>query len=271
MESVLRQTYRLQSGYSMPVLGLGTWLLNGSACERAVSLAIQLGYRLFDTAELYGNEREIGRAIRGSDRGSLFISSKVSSAHLSTNDLIQACGRSLEHLGTGYLDLYLVHWPNDAIPIEYTMEGMQYLVQEGFVRSVGVSNFDVMRLREAVAVSEVPICNDQVEYHPYRPRREIPEFCREHNIALTAYCPLGKGAVLRDPVLTRIGRQHGKSAAQVSLRWLLQKGAVIIPKAGSLGHLQENMGLDGLELSAEEMQDIDNIGIEAKVVDTVYT
>ena len=186
MESVLNQTYRLLSGYSMPVFGLGTWFLNGSMCERIVRMAIQLGYRLIDTAELYGNEDEIGKAMRGFDRSGLFITSKVSSAHLSTHDLIDACRRSLDHLGTGYLDLYLIHWPNDAIPIKYTMEGMEYLVQQRAVRSVGVSNFDVGRLREAIAASNVPICNDQVEYHPYRPRREIPEFCREHNIALTA-------------------------------------------------------------------------------------
>ncbi len=271
MESVLSQSYRLLSGYSMPVFGLGTWMLSGSACEQMVSMAIQLGYRLIDTAELYGNEAEIGRAIRAFDRSALFITTKVSSAHLSTNDLVHACRRSLDHLGTDYLDLYLIHWPNDAIPIEYTMEGMQYLVEQGSVRSVGVSNFDVGRLQEVIAASDVPICNDQVEYHPYRPRREIPEFCREHNVALTAYCPLGKGAVLRDPVLTRIGRRHGKSAAQVSLRWLLQKGAIVIPKAGSLNHLKENIDLDGWELSIEEMQEIDNIGVEAKVVDTVYT
>ena len=271
MESVLSQSYRLQSGYLMPIVGLGTWMLNGSTCERIVSMAIQLGYRLIDTAELYGNEAEIGRAIRGFDRSALFITSKVSSAHLSTNDIVHACSRSLKHLGTDYLDLYLIHWPNDAIPIEYTMEGMQHLVEQRAVRSVGVSNFDVGRLQEAIAASEVPICNDQVEYHPYRPRREIPEFCREHNIALTAYCPLAKGAVLHDPVLTRIGRRHGKSAAQVSLRWLIQKGAIVIPETSSLSHLRENIDLDGWELAAEEMQEIDNIGIEAKVVDTVYT
>jgi 2,5-diketo-D-gluconate reductase B len=271
MASVLSQTYRLLSGHSMPVFGLGTWFLSGSTCERIVGTAIQMGYRLIDTAELYGNEGEIGRAIRGFDRSTLFITSKVSSAHLSTNDLIDACRRSLDLLGTDYLDLYLIHWPNDAIPIEYTMEGMQYLLEQGAVRSVGVSNFDVGRLQEAIAASDVPICNDQVEYHPYRPRREIPEFCREHNIALTAYCPLAKGAVLNDPVLTRIGRGYGKSAAQVSLRWLLQKGAIVIPKAGSPKHLKENLDLDGWELSTEEMQEIDKIGIEAKVVDTVYT
>lgn len=271
MESILRQRYRLPSGYEMPVLGLGTWLLTGSTCERIVSMAIQLGYRHIDTAELYGNESEIGRAIRGVDRSTLFLASKVSSAHLATSDLIQACRRSLDRLGTDYLDLYLIHWPNDAVPIEYTMEGMEYLVGERAVRSVGVSNFDVERLRDAIAASEVPICNDQVEYHPYRPRREIPEFCREHGIVLTAYCPLAKGAVLHDPVLTRIAARHGKSPAQISLRWLHQKGAVIIPKAGSIQHLEANMALDGWELSAEEMREIDSIGIEAKVVDTVYT
>ncbi len=271
MERIMSQRYRLPSGCSMPVLGLGTWLLTGSTCERIVGMAIQLGYRLIDTAELYDNESEIGRAIRGVDRSTLFITSKVSSAHLGTSDLIQACRRSLDRLGTDYLDLYLIHWPNDAIPMGYTMEGMHYLVEERAVRSVGVSNFDVERLREAMAASDLPICNDQVEYHPYRPRREIPEFCREHNIALTAYCPLAKGAVLRDPVLTRIGRRHGKSAAQVSLRWLHQKGAILIPKAGSIQHLEANMALDGWELSAGQMHAIDNIGIEAKVVDTVYT
>lgn len=211
MESVLSRSYQLQSGHLMPVFGLGTWMLNGSLCERIVGMAIQLGYRLIDTAELYGNEREIGRAIRGVNRSALFISSKVSSAHLSTNDVIHVCSRCLHLLGTDYLDLYLIHWPNDAIPIEYTMEGMQYLVEQGMVRSIGVSNFDVGRLQEAIAASDVPVCNDQVEYHRYRPRREIPEFCREHNIALTAYCPLAKGAVLHDPVLTRIGRRYGKT------------------------------------------------------------
>jgi 2,5-diketo-D-gluconate reductase B len=271
MGTIMSQSYPLLSGYSMPVFGLGTWLLNGSACERAVSMAIQLGYRLIDTAELYGNEGEIGRAIRGMDRSTLFITDKVSSAHLSTSDLIDACVRSLDHLGTDYLDLYLIHWPNDAIPIPYTMEGMQYLVAERLVRSVGVSNFDVARLQEVIKVSEVPVCNDQVEYHPYRPRHQIPEFCREHKIALTAYCPLAKGAVLHDPVLARIGRRYDKSAAQVSLRWLLQKGAIVIPKAGSLDHLKANMDLDGWELSPDQMQEIDDIGIEAKVVDTVYT
>jgi diketogulonate reductase-like aldo/keto reductase len=271
MESILNQSHRLLSGYSMPVLGLGTWRLVGMACERMVSKALELGYRHIDTAELYGNEAEIGRAIRSVERASLFITSKVSSANLRMNDVIQACTGSLERLGTDYLDLYLVHWPNDEVPIEETMDGMQYLVEEGRIRSIGVSNFDEGRLQAAMDAAEVPVCNDQVEYHPYRPRRELPQFCREHGVTLTAYCPLGKGRVLRDPTLARIGRKYEKSAAQVSLRWLLQKGAIVIPKAGSIEHLQENMDMDGWELTPEDMREIDEIGIEMKVVDATYT
>ena len=182
-----------------------------------------------------------------------------------------ACANSLGRLETDYLDLYLIHWPNDAIPLEETMDGMQYLVEEGMVRSVGVSNFDVGRMRDVIAASPTPLCNNQVEYHPYRHRREIPQFCREHNIALTAYCPLAKGRVLNDATLIRIGAQYGKSAAQVSLRWLLQKGAIVIPKAGSVEHLQANMEMDGWELSEQDVREIDGIGIEAKVVDATYT
>lgn len=271
MEDITTRSYPLPSGYPMPVLGLGTWRLVGSLCERAVSTAIELGYRHIDTAELYDNEREVGRGIRGFNRSDLFIVSKVSSDHLRRDDAIEACKRSLDRLGTDYLDLYLVHWPNDMIPIGDTMEGMQYVVEKGMVRSIGVSNFDVSRMRDAMAASAVPISNNQVEYHPYRPRWEIPEFCREHGIALTAYCPLGKGRVLNDPVLTAIGHRHGKSAAQVSLRWLLQKGAIVIPKASSVEHLKANMDIAGWEASLEEMEEIDGIGIEARVVDVTYT
>jgi 2,5-diketo-D-gluconate reductase B len=271
MASIMSQSYKLRSGYEMPVLGLGTWQLVGSTCTRVVREALGLGYRHFDTAELYGNEGEIGAALANVERGSLFLTSKVSSAHLHTKDVVRACRRSLERLGTDYLDLYLVHWPNDEIPLEETMDGMLYLVEEGMVRSVGVSNFDVRRVQEAMSISDVPVCNDQVEYHPYRHRRELPQFCREHGIALTAYCPLAKGRVVRDPLLARIGRRYGKSAAQVSIRWLLQKGAVVIPKASSVEHLRANTEMDGWELSAQDMQEIDENAVEARIIDATYT
>jgi 2,5-diketo-D-gluconate reductase B len=122
-----------------------------------------------------------------------------------------------------------------------------------------------------MAASEIPICNDQVEYHPYRPRRQLPQFCTERHIALSAYSPLAKGRVFGDPTLMRIGRRYGKSPGQVSLRWLLQKGAIAIPKAGSLEHLRANCDLDGWELSEQELQEIDTMGLEMKLVDATYT
>lgn len=271
MQNIVDQTYKLRSGCDMPVLGLGTWELTGEKCERTVREAIELGYRHIDTAELYGNEAEIGRAIKDADRSQLFITSKVKNSNLWSETLPQACQASLDRLGTEYLDLYLVHWPNEKIPLEQTMEGMQQLVADGKVRSVGVSNFDVKRMKEAMSVSEQPICNNQVEYHPYRARRKIPQFCKEHDIALTAYCPLARGKVLKDKILKQIGSKYGKSPAQVSLRWLLQKGAIVIPKAGSKEHLKENMDLDGWELSSEDIEAVDALSIEQKIVDTIYT
>jgi len=271
MESVINQNQRLLSGYSMPVVGLGTWELLGSDCERIVREALELGYRHLDTAELYDNESEIGRAIRGFDRADLFITSKVGSASLRRNDVIRACHASLQRLGTDYLDLYLIHWPNDEVPIEETMDALQSLVEEELVRSIGVSNFDVRRLQKAMDASDVPVCNNQVEYHPYRPRRDLAGFCREHHVTVCAYSPLARGRVLRDPTLVRLGRGHGKSPAQVSLRWLLQKGAIVIPKAASAEHLRENTDLDGWELSMAEMREIDAIGVEQKTAEAVYT
>jgi diketogulonate reductase-like aldo/keto reductase len=148
---------------------------------------------------------------------------------------------------------------------------MQRLVADAKVRSMGLSNFDVGRMQEAISASELPVCNNQVEYHPYRSRQEIPEFCRGHDIALTAYCPLARGRVLADSTLQQIGRKYDKSAAQVSLRWLLQKGAIVIPKASSQEHLKTNADLAGWELSHEDIEAVDAIGAEKKLVDTSYT
>jgi diketogulonate reductase-like aldo/keto reductase len=170
---------------------------------------------------------------------------------LRSESLVQACEVSLDRLGTDYLDLYLIHWPNDKILIEHTMEGMNNLVADGKIRSVGLSNFNVKLMKEAMSASEQPICNNQVEYHPFRDRREIPQFCKENDITLTACCPLARGKVLKDPTFNEIARKYGKSPAQVSLRWLLQKGAIVIPKSSSREQLRENMDLDGWELVVE--------------------
>ncbi len=270
-KSIATEMLRLQSGYDMPVLGLGTWELTGDACVETVRKAVELGYRHIDTAELYENEAQIGKALKGADREKLFITSKAASKHLAPKAIFEACEGSLQKLGTDYLDLYLAHWPNDEMPIEQTMEAMQQLVDRGRVRSVGLSNFDVSRVDAALSVSPVPICNLQIEYHPFTPREELPEFCRKHDIVITAYSPLARGRVFKDEILNEVAEKYGKSVAQTSLRWLVQKGHIVIPKSSSEVHLRDNMDIFDWSLAQEDMERIDRIHHEQRLVDTRYT
>lgn len=271
MTEAIKQSLTLKSGYEMPVLGLGTWQLTGKACEETVRRAVDLGYRHIDTAELYENEAEIGRALLGLERDKLFITSKVATSHLKGDEVHKACDRSLAKLGTEYLDLYLIHWPNDNIPIAETLEAMQQLVEKGKVRAVGLSNFDKGRIQKVLSESQVPISNLQIEYHPFTPREELPEYCREEGITITAYSPLARGIVFEEPAIKQIAEKHNKTAAQVSLRWLVQKGHIVIPKASSEEHLQANKDIFDWELAPEEMDDMDNIQNEQRLIDTTYT
>jgi diketogulonate reductase-like aldo/keto reductase len=265
------KSYRLKSGYEMPVLGLGTWELKGKVCTDTVRKAIESGYRHIDTAELYENEPEIGEALKSFDREKLFITSKAASKNLGRDDLFKACQRSLSKLGTDYLDLYLMHWPNDKVPLSETLEAMQQLVDKRMIGSVGLSNFDMGRIKEALSVSSVPICNLQIEYHPFTHREKLPEFCLEEGITITAYCPLARGKVLNDPTLKKIAEKYDRTAAQVSLKWLVQKGNIVIPKASSEAHLRENMEIFDWELSEDDINSIDNIRNSQRLVDTRYT
>lgn len=264
MESIVAQTRELKSGYSIPVLGLGTWDLRGSTCERVVSEAVDVGYQHLDTAEMYGNEADIGRIVSKVDRRSLFITSKAGASHLHKDALLDACSKSLDRLQTDYLDLYLVHWPSETVPLEETMDGMQQLVQQGMVRSVGVSNFETTLLRQAIEVSEIPICNNQVEFHPYKNQSELLRFCRQRRVTLTAYSPLARGRIAKDEKLASIAENYGVTPAQVSLRWLLQKGTIVIPKASSREHLVADAELGGWELTDEQMDAIDQISVPTK-------
>ncbi|MBE0537488.1 MAG: aldo/keto reductase [Phycisphaerae bacterium] len=268
MEQVTRKEITLKSGHRMPVLGLGTWQLTGRHAEKILSKALDIGYRHFDTAENYGNEEAVGRAIAGGDRDAVFITSKVEPRHLRKADLIEACERSLERMRTDYLDLYLVHWPSETIPEDVTMEGMATLVDRKMVRSVGLSNFNVARIRKVLSVSDVPICNNQIEYHPLRNRDDIVAFCRDQGIAVTAYSPLAQGKVFDNDVIREMARKYDKSAAQISLRWLIQMDVAVIPKAASVKHLIANYDLDDFELSPEDMDRIHRMGIETRLIDT---
>ncbi|MGM0591735.1 MAG: aldo/keto reductase [Halobacteriota archaeon] len=251
--------YVSTAGTDVPALGLGTYRLRESACTRAVETALSLGYRQIDTAEFYGNQSAIGTAITNSpvDRSEVFVTTKVWPDHLRYDDVLRVAEEGLSKLGTEYLDLLLVHWPNDSVPIAETMGAMNQLQTDGRVRNVGVSNFSVPQLEAAIRASETPIVTNQVPYHPYNLQQSLLEFCLDADVVLTAYSPLAKGRVTRDDTLAAIGDKYGKSAAQVSLRWLVQQDNVAaIPKASSRRHLEANIDVFDFELTADEMRQI---------------
>lgn len=242
---------RLRGGVEAPVLGLGTFQLEAGACERTVRHALDLGYRHLDTAEGYGNEEAIGRAIRGVDRDSLFLVTKVWRDHLCPPDLRARCEASLRRLGTGYLDLYLVHWPNRGIPVERTLEGLVALREAGLIRAWGVSNFTRAHLAQLLPL-EAPATN-QVEIHPYFCQPALSAWCAERNVPLTAYAPLARGRIVDDAVLRDVAGKHRRSVAQVVLRWLVQRGHLAVPKATSPGHLEENLRIFDFRLTPADM------------------
>lgn len=258
----MTQTSKTIRGQAVPAIGLGTWRLNGASGQRTVASALEMGYRHIDTAEMYQNESEIGQAISevGIPRDELYLVSKVWRTNLNRDEVLQACQDSLDRLGIGFLDLYLIHWPSAAVPIEETMAAMDELVDRGMARSVGVSNFSVEQMRAAQQASEAGVFSNQVEYHPYKDRSHLRNVCEADDIMLTAYTPLAKGRVARDSTLIEIGESYGKTGAQVALRWLIEQEKVVaIPKSGSDEHLRENLEIFDFALRGEERARIDRL------------
>ncbi len=243
----------------VPALGLGTWRLTGEDCRRAVETALELGYRHLDTAQAYGNEREVGDAIAASDvdREAVFVTTKLDNGNRSYDDVLRSVEESLAKLGTASVDLLLIHNPFQREPVEETLRAMDELVDEGKVREIGVSNFDVERLHEAREAADHELLADQVQFNPYWDQSSLLDYCEIHDLLLTAYSPLGHGGVLSDPVLAEVGERHGKSPAQVAIRWCLQHPNVsVIPKATSREHIAANREVFDFELSDEEMERI---------------
>src|SRR5436190_2894187 len=247
------------NGAKIPAVGLGTWELNGSIGSRITEQALKLGYRHLDCALMYGNEREVGEGLRASGvaRADVFITTKVPHSQLAPAALERAVKQSLASLRVSNVDLLLVHWPNPQIPLAETMGAMCKMKREGYTRHIGISNFTVQLIDEAVKLSSEPIVTNQIEWHPYLDEEKVRAACAKHGIAVTAYCPIARGRAAGDDVMTRIGKNHGKTAGQVSLRWLVQKGAVVIPRTSKVERLTENMSIFDFALSAEEMAQID--------------
>ncbi len=260
----------LKNGKKIPALGFGTWELNGKTCENAVKTALELGYNHIDTAEIYFNQKEVGKALSQFDRKKIFLTSKVWTANLKHDSVLKACDSTLKDLQTDYLDLYLIHWPNKKIPIKETLSALKTLVDSGKVKSIGVSNFTIAHIKEALQLEETPIVNNQVEFHPYLFQKDLLEFCQSKKIVLTAYSPLGRKKILNDKTILELSKKYNKTPAQICLNWVLQKGCVAIPKASSKEHIAENLNVFDFTISTEDCNKIDSLGNSKRIVNPLF-
>jgi 2,5-diketo-D-gluconate reductase B len=246
------------SGARIPLVGLGTWDLRGKTCARMVEEAIGLGYRHIDTAAMYGNEAAVGEGVRASgiDRDQVFITTKVWQSDLAPRDFERSTRDSLAKLKLPSVDLLLIHWPNPSIPLAGTIGALCKMKREGLARHVGVSNFTTDLIEQAVKLSTEPLVCNQFECHPYLDQSKLIAETRRRGMAVTAYSPIARGRAKGDAVLARIGKAHGKSAAQVCLRFLVQQDIIAIPRTSKPERLAENFAIFDFELSAAEMTEI---------------
>jgi 2,5-diketo-D-gluconate reductase B len=255
---------------NVPALGFGTWALSGNAAYRATRMALDLGYRHIDTAQIYGNEAEIGRAIRdsGIPRSDIFLTTKIAPSNLKAEAVRRSHNESLKRLGLDQVDLLLVHWPNAAIPLGETLEALAALRDAGKTRSIGVSNFTVALLREAIERHHADIICNQVEYHPFLSQRALRAAMQRDGLMLTAYAPVARGRVFRDKTLQAIGKKYGKSAGQVALRWLLDQAKVCaIPKAARREHAAANIEIFDFALAPADRAAIDALAEGERLVE----
>jgi 2,5-diketo-D-gluconate reductase B len=245
------------SGADIPAIGFGTSSLGN--CGEVVAQALKLGYRHLDTAWKYGTERGVGEGMRASGvpRDEIFLCTKVSHEYLHADAFARSVDESLTSLGVDYVDLLLVHWPNAAIPLGETMGALAKAKRQGLTRHIGVANFNIALLDEAIRLCPEPLVNLQAECHPYLDQTKLLAACRQRGILFTAYCPLGRGRIVGDPVLGRIAKRHGRTLGQVALRWLVQHGNVVpIPRSSNTGRMRENIDVFDFALGDDEMREI---------------
>ena len=256
-QSVTREerVRRLADGNEMPVLGLGVWQVpNGPECENAVRWALELGYRHIDTAQAYGNEESVGRALHdtGIPRDQVFLTTKFYPARKDPDAEIQ---RSLERLGVDHVDLYIIHWPQGGPT--WAWPGMERAREHGYTRSIGVSNFSVAELEEVIGIASTPPVVNQFQLSPFEYRRKLMEACARHGVTVVGYSSLGTGRHLSDPTVVDIAERVGRTPAQVLLRWCLQRDALVIPKSTHRERIEENARLFDFTLSDEDMAALD--------------
>jgi 2,5-diketo-D-gluconate reductase A len=252
-------TITLNNGVTIPQLGFGTFQIPPARTKEATLTALEIGYRHIDTAEMYGNERQVGEAVRASglDRGEVFVTSKLNNGHHAHADALKAFDRTVEDLGLGYVDLFLIHWPLPKIgDYAQTWRALEEIYRSGRAQAIGVSNFQVHHLERLLAeTTTVPAVN-QIEAHPYLVQDEVRALDAEHGIATEAWSPIAQGLVLGDPTIVRIARTHGKTPAQVTLRWHLQRGDIVFPKSITRSRVEENFAVFDFDLTDADIADI---------------
>ena len=272
MQQVAR-SITLRDGITIPTVGLGVWKAKGNEAVQAVRWALETGYRLIDTATIYENETEVGTAIResGIPREEIFLTTKLWNQDQGFASALAAIDRSLQRLGTDYVDLYLIHWPfmdylEGENRREETWRAMEKILACGKARSIGVSNYTIEHLEEMERYALVPPAVNQIEFHPFYVRRDLMEYCHAHQIALEDYSPLSRGKWLLNERITAIARSHDKSNAQVLLRWALQHGNIVIPKSVHKERIEENIRLFDFSLSPQEMDALDGLNQNESII-----
>ncbi len=247
------------NGADIPAIGLGTWELRGEQCATLVAAALQGGYTHIDTAQMYQNEAEVGEGIRasGKDRDRVFLTTKIWPEHFAGSDFDRAVDERLELLDCGTVDLLLLHWPPRAVSMVEAVAGLNRAKRAGLTRHIGVSNFTVSQVEEAVSLSDEPLVCNQIEYHPLINQDKVRAACARHGLAVTAYCPIARNKVADEPVITRIAKRHDASPAQIALAWLAGHGDVIsIPRSSRPERLADNLKALEISLNKDEMADI---------------
>jgi diketogulonate reductase-like aldo/keto reductase len=252
---------KLNNGVEIPRLGLGVYQSQpGATTLRTVNYALKIGYRHIDTAELYGNEEDVGNALRRSElaRDEVFITTKVWNSNQGYSSTLNALHGSLRRLGLSFVDLYLIHWPVKWITFD-TWRAMVHLLQEGKVRAIGVSNYSIVHLNDILQNSEIIPAVNQVEFHPFLYQKDLLRFCENNRIQLEAYSPLTRAKKLSHPDLVQLSKQYGKTPAQVMIRWSLQHGTVVIPKSVHEKRILENSRVFDFEINPEDMRLLDSL------------
>jgi diketogulonate reductase-like aldo/keto reductase len=260
-------TRTLSNGAEIPVLGLGVWQVrDGRECEGAVAAALECGYRLIDTAQAYRNEASVGRAIRSSGipREDIFLTTKF---HPGRRDPLAEAEKSLERLGTDYLDLYLIHWPQGGPT--WAWPGMERASETGLARAIGVSNFSATELQELAKVSQIPAAVNQIQFSPFEYRRALVEAGENAGVVSQAYSPLGTGRHLGNPVVGRIASTTGRTPAQVLIRWAIQKGLSVIPKSTHRDRIEENFAVFDFDLDADSISALDSLDTTNQTADAL--